>query len=318
MIDGEPQIGLRSFNKLPDKTLLRQINPIRPQSELIKQIASKRETKIDLSLIENKPYVEMVKDVKQDLIRIYGLNGIKITEDMFPELIISRNKDKINGSSNTYLGTENVAVVTIDEVPSLFDVIHIYHELGHGISSRTVILDQEKGENIYFHTGLRTLNMLSKVNTGQILEEGLMRHMSIQYAANSKDQTASELRKKFFEDLEKREIVSPGEYPDTDEGRYQAVKENTKSRMDYSYALTTILDLLQAERALNKEQNGKLLSELLWARVQSTRKKGLIRYIDSITANGIGSRVITTPLEAEKIKDLNVDIRDAYLTRVGK
>lgn len=212
MIDGEPQIGLRSFDKLPNKTIQKQANPIRPQSEIANRIALKKETQIDLSLPENKPYAEIVKDIKQDIIRIYKSNGIEITQEMFPELIISRNKDKINSSTNTYFNIENVSVITIDNEPNLIDIIHIYHELGHGISARTEIIDPEKNQMLYHSSGLQTVNITSKVITGQVLEEALMRHMSIEYAANSHNKDVSVLRKQFLDTLLERNVIFEGEY----------------------------------------------------------------------------------------------------------
>jgi PHD/YefM family antitoxin component YafN of YafNO toxin-antitoxin module len=133
----EPQISYRSFVKLANKTILRQIRPSSSIPQIDKEIQIKKTEQLDLSLPENSKYMEIIEDIKKDIIEVYKSVGINIKGDQFPELILSRKKTK--DKNYQYYRRENIAIVTVEDKIRLHDILAIYHELCHGISTRTEI-----------------------------------------------------------------------------------------------------------------------------------------------------------------------------------
>lgn len=94
MADNEPNVGFRFFVKKPDNTISRQITPPESRQRILEHIQLKRSEQVDLSAPENTVYSEIVKDIRKDIIRVYKSAGIEITEEMFPELLLSKKVTK--------------------------------------------------------------------------------------------------------------------------------------------------------------------------------------------------------------------------------
>lgn len=336
MADNEPNSGYRFFVKQPDNTIAKQLKPPESLGYKQEQIRIKRSEQLNLSLPENEEYSQIVGDIKQDIIKVYKSVGIEITQDMFPELILSR---KVTDNANfAYYRREHIAVVTVVQKLSFMDIQNIYHEVGHGISTRTEISkfdsdNTSKSEtSTYSNTGLQTMNLKNNVETGKVPEEGLMQYMSIKYAATSQDKIVAKLRKEYLDRALELELIHPDEYPKTDDELYSEIRNlfnlglpdlkgnlHTKNYANYIYALNTVQSLFRAANELGgKNEESKLLSKLLWARVNTTKKKELIHYIDGITKEGLGSKILTAPLDAEVINPLNMEIREAFMDRAGR
>ena len=312
--NAKPEISYRSFVKLPDNTISRQSSPPPSRPSISEEIQLKKTEQLDLSLPENRLYTGIIKDVKKDIIKVYKSVGINIKQGQFSELILSTKK--IGQPESRYYRRENIGVVAVGDRPSLHDILAIYHELGHGISSRTEI-DSPEGDLIYGSTGLQTTNKKARVGTGRFLEEGLVQYLSYKYLADSQDKHLRSLRKEYLDKALEDGKFQPNRYPRTKDQLYSYIAHILLHPNGYyAISLERIEDLFDAADVFDK-RNGKheLLSKLLWARVNPKNKRKLIHYLDKITKPGMGSRTFYTPGDMEQEYLLNREIRRAYISK---
>lgn len=315
MIDGEPQIGFRAFVKEPNKRIKRSTEHFPPAPSYRQEYYAKLAGAIDLNKEENLIYRESIADIKRSIIQQYSNAGIKLTDEMFPSIVLRRDK---KNKENAYYRRENTAVVTVGNQPTLFDLVHIHHELNHGISTTTEVIKPDGGESVYVHTGLTVRNG-NGTETGVILEEGLMSHMSLDYLSGSDNKYVNDLRDEHFNMLIDRMVLDKEDYPRNQKERFDIIKGNLTTLPNYRFAHETMLSLLNAaDRKGGQSEQDKLMSSLLWARVLPTKKADLIRYIDDITENGIGKKIFTTHFSGDVIHFLNTQIRAAYFGRSRK
>ena len=285
---------------------------------------------IEIDSNKETEYGQIVKSVKDDLIRIHRNAGIKIEHDDFPKVslvqqdrlsVVSFKSDE--DASDTlgggyHVGFDRVRVFVRGEGDLLLDIRCIYHEFFHSLGGAKVVITKLSGaEGMVIgggKVGYRT-DVFNKNESerGGILEDGVVDNWARNFSLYSDLPIVVEARKKYakkkWERFSKKlrqqlEIKKS----DIDKLCYFGLIFDTEEKYNNANKLITYI-----VRKAGEKKGGalKMSNLLIQAREKPGKRRLLIEKIDELFGKGMGKKLFKAQFKGKDVSNLTEEFENA-------